>query len=189
VLTKSTNLFSFASRGDILDIFSVSALFPTRIEFFDDVVDSLRNFDIASQSSTSEIDSLTILPASDNLLSDNQLNEAASRIKKQLEEDEKTLSPSAKEMIEENVTRDLEDIVSRNYKPTLYKYYGFSLSSPYSIVSYFSPKSIFIANKEQFIQNCDILLNEAHQYYGELKADCRIISHLDEYMTLDEAFT
>jgi transcription-repair coupling factor (superfamily II helicase) len=186
-VNKVDQSLQFASRGDILDIFSVSALSPTRIEFFDDVVDSLRNFDIASQSSTSEIDSLTILPASDNLLSDNQLNEAASRIKKQLEEDEKTLSPSAKEMIEENVTRDLEDIVSRNYKPTLYKYYGFSLSSPYSIVSYFSPKSIFIANKEQFIQNCDILLNEAHQYYGELKADCRIISHLDEYMTLDEA--
>ncbi len=52
----------FAIRGGIVDIFPVNAPSPVRIEFFDNVVDSIRFFDIDSKRSTKRIDKIVILP-------------------------------------------------------------------------------------------------------------------------------
>ena len=39
----------FASRGGIIDIYSINSETPVRIEFFDTEIDSIRTFDIATQ--------------------------------------------------------------------------------------------------------------------------------------------
>ncbi|MDD3269615.1 MAG: transcription-repair coupling factor [Syntrophomonadaceae bacterium] len=53
----------FAMRGGILDIYSVTAKEPCRIEFFGDLIESIRHFDINSQRSGKKETSLTVLPA------------------------------------------------------------------------------------------------------------------------------
>lgn len=52
----------FAIRGGIVDIFSFSNDHPYRIEFFGDIIESIRTFDIESQLSVSKINHVTILP-------------------------------------------------------------------------------------------------------------------------------
>ncbi len=52
----------YAIRGSIIDIFSFSAEFPYRIDFFGSEVDSIRSFDVESQLSKSKYDSISILP-------------------------------------------------------------------------------------------------------------------------------
>jgi transcription-repair coupling factor (superfamily II helicase) len=52
----------FSIRGGILDIFSFSYEEPYRIEFFGDDVDSIRNFEPASQLSTRNISRLEVIP-------------------------------------------------------------------------------------------------------------------------------
>jgi len=47
-------------RGDILDVFPYGEKSPLRVEFFDDVVDSLRNFDAESQLSIAALESIAI---------------------------------------------------------------------------------------------------------------------------------
>ena len=51
----------FAIRGDIVDFFGPMNP-PTRIELFDNEVESIRTFDILNQRSVKNIDSVTILP-------------------------------------------------------------------------------------------------------------------------------
>ena len=41
-------LGQFSARGGIVDVFPINSLVPVRIEFFDDEIDSLREFDLAS---------------------------------------------------------------------------------------------------------------------------------------------
>ena len=55
----------FARRGGIVDVFAPDWTAPVRIEWFDDQVESLRQFDIATQRSIGTIDSIdmTILPS------------------------------------------------------------------------------------------------------------------------------
>jgi transcription-repair coupling factor (superfamily II helicase) len=43
-INKIEHSLEFASRGDILDVYSVSYLDPIRIEFFDDEIESIRTF-------------------------------------------------------------------------------------------------------------------------------------------------
>ncbi len=50
-------------RGGIIDIFPVGANHPIRIELFDDEVDTMRLFDIETQRSFDDVDSVRIIPA------------------------------------------------------------------------------------------------------------------------------
>jgi transcription-repair coupling factor (superfamily II helicase) len=52
----------FSVRGSIVDIFSFSNEDPYRIDFFGDVVDSIRSFDIDTQISKAPFPSITIIP-------------------------------------------------------------------------------------------------------------------------------
>lgn len=57
----------FAMRGGILDVFPWQGGRPLRIEFFDTEVDSLREFDVDSQTSTGKLDQAELLLAEPEL--------------------------------------------------------------------------------------------------------------------------
>ncbi|MBE5813256.1 MAG: transcription-repair coupling factor [Clostridiales bacterium] len=52
----------FAIRGGILDFYSPSVDYATRIEFFDDEIDSIRNFDVFSQRTIEQVDAASLYP-------------------------------------------------------------------------------------------------------------------------------
>lgn len=52
----------FSTRGGILDVFPPETAWPTRIEFFGDSIESLREFDPASQRSRQDTSNILILP-------------------------------------------------------------------------------------------------------------------------------
>ncbi len=52
----------FSVRGGLVDVFSVGAPDPLRIEFWGDEIDSIRSFDILDQRSTGALESASILP-------------------------------------------------------------------------------------------------------------------------------
>ena len=64
----------FARRGGIIDIWPPSESEPVRIEFFGDEIDSLRNFDPASQRSTTKIEKLLVSPAREFVLSEGEIS-------------------------------------------------------------------------------------------------------------------
>ncbi len=51
----------FAVRGGILDIYSFHHTLPVRIEFYDDVIESLRHFDLDAQTSVQHVETCTLL--------------------------------------------------------------------------------------------------------------------------------
>lgn len=62
----------FAVRGGILDLFPISSLAPVRIEFFGDVIESIRSFDPVGQKSVSREAEVFISPASERLFLDQE---------------------------------------------------------------------------------------------------------------------
>ena len=63
----------FSIRGGIVDIFPLTEEMPVRIELWDDEVDSIRSFDPESQRSVEQLDSITIYPASEVVLSKSRM--------------------------------------------------------------------------------------------------------------------
>ncbi len=56
------NKEEFSVRGSIIDFFQPSRINPIRVEFFGDEVESIREFDVLSQVSTNELESVNIFP-------------------------------------------------------------------------------------------------------------------------------
>ncbi len=52
----------YSVRGGILDVFPAEAAQPVRIEFFGDLIESMRRFDAESQRSVLQIKETTLLP-------------------------------------------------------------------------------------------------------------------------------
>ena len=74
----------FAVRGGIVDAFPVGATTAVRLEFFDDEIDSLREFDVLTQRSVGKRESVIFYPASETLLSAEEAGAAADRLAKLL---------------------------------------------------------------------------------------------------------
>ena len=65
IVSKTTDI---AVRGYVIDVFPISSTNPVRIEFFGDEVDGIRYFDPETQKSIEELDEITIYPASEYLI-------------------------------------------------------------------------------------------------------------------------
>jgi len=75
----------FSVRGGIVDVFSLVADQPWRIELFDDEVDSIRSFDPVSQRSLSNLQAVHLIPAREMLFPSDGREEAILRIRRELE--------------------------------------------------------------------------------------------------------
>ena len=58
----------FSRRGDILDIYELTAELPYRLEFFGDEIDGIRQFDSDSQKSLDNLEHIIVSPADDIIL-------------------------------------------------------------------------------------------------------------------------
>ncbi|MDO4499800.1 MAG: transcription-repair coupling factor [Erysipelotrichaceae bacterium] len=100
---------TFASRGYIVDLFSVNYDKPLRIEFFDDVIDSIRFFDINTQRTLEVVDEIDICFAKDVFFS--------AKEKEYLKENVKILGGE--------MELNMEYIMTDTYLQSQYFYYAY----------------------------------------------------------------
>lgn len=74
----------FAIRGGIIDIFPLTEENPYRIELWDDEIDSIRSFDVESQRSIENLESIEIYPAAELILTEQEKQEGLNGYKKML---------------------------------------------------------------------------------------------------------
>lgn len=66
----------FAQRGSIMDIYPSTSEDPIRLDFFDDELDQLKSFDVATQKSIQTLDEMAIEPATDFVVSEENYDRA-----------------------------------------------------------------------------------------------------------------
>ena len=79
----------FSIRGGIVDIFDLTEENPYRIELWGDEVESIRSFDILSQRSIEKLESITVYPATEFVLSEEQIRKGIARLEKEAAKQEK----------------------------------------------------------------------------------------------------
>ncbi len=185
---KIDQSMQFASRGDILDIFSVNNPNPVRIEFFDDEIESIRTFDIATQTSNENLREISITPASDVIFSEEEISRLEISLEKQAIKDGSLLSSDEKDNLLSVSEEDFERIKNGQIHPRNYKYYGYAQREHYSILDYSNFEIIFAVNKDAIMAAQEISQNEARGFLDELADQGKIISHLQIYRNWDEVF-
>ncbi|MEO2566035.1 IclR family transcriptional regulator C-terminal domain-containing protein, partial [Clostridium tertium] len=78
---------TYACRGGIIDIFSLEYDYPIRIEFFDTEIESIRFFNEQTQRTIRSIDSVEIGPATDILLTNQQIETIKEAVFEKLEKE------------------------------------------------------------------------------------------------------
>lgn len=73
----------FSIRGGIIDIFDLTEENPYRIELWGDEVESIRSFDVLSQRSIEKLESVRIYPATELVLSKEELADGLKKIQKE----------------------------------------------------------------------------------------------------------
>ena len=70
----------FAQRGGLIDFFTPGSDSPVRIELFGDEVDTIRNFDVRSQRTISKVNSVSILPKREILITESTVENYLEKI-------------------------------------------------------------------------------------------------------------
>ena len=180
-VNKIDQSLQFAHRGDIFDIFSINYNYPIRIEFFDDEIENIHFFDIATQSSKESIDEIEILPATDCLFTDLELSEFKAKIHAQLVKDQNELGEVTGQKLVESFNRDIERIENKIFNPRTYKYFKTIKKRFCSILDYFESDIVFINNKKQFDIALEFSLKEERTYLREMFEHGNLPSHLEMY--------
>ncbi len=127
---------TFSRRGGILDVYPLASPYPVRIEFFDDEIDSLREFDPATQRSIGTIQEMRIPPARE------VLPETTTPIAQQLQGWFSDLLAGEQEL--SAVASDLESLMQGVAFPYLEHYLPYVAKSPVSLLDYASDDTLVI---------------------------------------------
>ncbi|MCR4855404.1 MAG: transcription-repair coupling factor [Erysipelotrichaceae bacterium] len=147
---------TFASRGFIVDVFSVNYDKPLRIEFFDDVIDSIRLFDHETQRTLERIDEAEICFAKDVFFSD----EEKSYLKENV--------PAESGQME----LDLEYISSDIYRQSQYFYCCYFERA--HLKDYFPDACIYLSDEEKIDAHLKMLSDETFTYIQEMHEEHKL---------------
>ncbi|MBQ1547076.1 MAG: transcription-repair coupling factor [Lachnospiraceae bacterium] len=76
----------FAVRGGIIDVYPLTEDLPVRIEFFGDEIDSIRSFDPETQKSVENREDITIYPAMELILTEDEMQSGVDMIRAEAKE-------------------------------------------------------------------------------------------------------
>ncbi|APS40963.1 Transcription-repair coupling factor [Weissella jogaejeotgali] len=112
----------FAIRGSIVDVYPLNADYPVRLDFFDTELDSMRSFDAENQRSIENMTSLTILPATDLVISDTGRQAAKTRLELAMTKQRDQLAGADKRHLTEAITSLLTTLADGQLLPEIRAY-------------------------------------------------------------------
>lgn len=147
---------TFASRGYIVDIYSVNYDKPIRVEFFDDVIDSIRYFDNDSQKTIEVIDNADICFAKDVFFSD----------------DEKDYLKKNVECLSGVMELELENLYNDVYSQSQYFYTCYFDRS--HLNDYFDNHTLYLSDEDKIESHLKMLTSETISYIQEMNDEKRL---------------
>lgn len=168
---------SFASRGEIIDIYSINYENPIRIEFFDTVIESIRFFDLASQKTINTIDEVRIVPASDVLFDPADMEEIRSGVEKVMDEDTDLF-------LREQTADDLDSIEQGITENGFYPYLSFVKDSA-SIIDYMDHPLVLLSEEREIRDNIKKLNQETAAYIMEMVSEGKMLKRYTMWHDFD----
>ena len=163
---------TYASRGGIIDIFSLGQDHPFRIEFFDTEIDSIRYFDEQTQRTIQSIQKAEIQPATDLLFTDEQIQTIKTKVMEQLEDEKDKLREEESEMLIDYIEADMNALETYDTSTHLYWYFSYIPSS--QLLDYVKGQVIF-SSQEEIERYAKKLNEDAISFMQEMVQDHKIV--------------
>lgn len=186
---KIDHCLQFASRGDILDVFSVNSDKPIRIELFDNQVESIRYFSISNQTSNEEINKTVILPAHCLLFDEEEQKHLEEKIMFEADLEMKQLSKEQASCFYDNIQNTIDLIKNKRDLGVINKYYGFLQNKHYTLKDYGQEADVVLSNPEQIENSFLIVNNEAESFILEESKNLKCLRTLTFYQKLESVLS
>ncbi|QNQ81796.1 transcription-repair coupling factor [Lactobacillus sp. PV012] len=129
----------FAIRGDIVDIYPLDRENPVRIEFFGDEIDTLKEFDVATQRSLDEVETITVAPALDRIYHKEDFERAVKQIKEDIKK-----SPADLQAVNNHFELSLEALEKGQLPENSSFLVDYLLAKSFSLVDYLAESGIVL---------------------------------------------
>ena len=156
----------YAARGGIIDVYSMNYEYPLRIEFFDNEIDSIRFFDISTQRTIEVIEEACIIPASDILFTNEEIQTITQHALAELT-NVKGFTNASKEHLEAIVNEDLDAIANHSPEARYYKYRAF-LNQQATIMDYVKNACVMVSSEEEVKDSIKHAAEENVAYIQEM---------------------
>lgn len=163
-----SHIGEFSLRGGIIDIYPLIGK-PVRIELFDTEIDSIRDFDVETQRSEGNIDSVNITTASDYIITDNVLKHTKLKLKEAYEHTRPKIDKSVRQELKE--TYDSFQLYESSIldHQVLRRLVAFMYEQPATIIDYFKNDAIVAIDEYNRVKESETsLLTEADDFIQNL---------------------
>ncbi len=152
----------FSKRGSIIDIFPLGYDNPIRLDFFDEEVETIKEFNIENQRSIKEVYRVLILPVTEFIYDEDEYYIAKSKILSFLDSQELS-------SIEESMyKKDLDDLKAHVNLDSLMKYISFFDDEKATIFDFVENKRVYIVDDYRCKTDYDRLLMDLNDYCGRV---------------------
>lgn len=175
----------FASRGGIVDVYSMNEDYPIRIEFFDTVIESIRCFDPATQRTIEKRDHVKIIPATDLLFTDEDIStiiEKGNMLKKKAQRQAEAAIQRQFDIFIEN---DFDALSNHQRENHLYRYYAL-LDQHSSLLDYAQDACIILSTDEEIHEVEKKVNEETIDYIQELNATGQGLPVYTQFNSIDK---
>ena len=147
---------SYASRGYIVDVYSINYDKPIRIEFFDDVVESIRLFDVNTQTTISILDECNIVFSKDVFFNEEKKNYLREKV----------------EVLSGEMELNLEYLYNDIFRQNQYIYTSYFENS--HLVDYFDDAYIYLSDLDKINEHLKMQHDETIAYIQEMYDEKKI---------------
>lgn len=171
----------FSVRGGIIDIYPLTEELPLRIELFDTEIDSIRSFSIEDQRSQEKMETISFGPATEYLLSLEEIAHGVGKLEKKLSETTKKINDvSLKETLVENIQYEIEQLRNGQHIPQMFKYMSLFYEENATLLDYLSSDAAIILDEvSRITETVEHLHKEEGEWYTSLLSDGQIVHGLE----------
>lgn len=170
----------FSQRGGILDVFPPVANQPVRLEFFDDEVDSIRAFNIATQRSEERLTELRISPAGELVIPQELYRQAAANVTEEYQGQLKRLArfgqPGATRQLAETFGEIMDHLQEGNFFPGIDQFLPYIYPAQATLLDYLPANAVLVMDEPQRCRDVvESIGRERTETYNELLARGKVL--------------
>lgn len=178
----------FSIRGDIVDIFPINSVKPIRFNFFDNLLESIREFDIITYLTTNSLNEITICPKTLMFFEDCNIDEIVSNIREYENKDLKKLKPEEQANLKnicENLILKLENREFSNIGNFVIPFLNYNSN----ILSYLNNGIVVFDDVKQIYDKVSYELADFEQSFTILNGGGELLSvHKNYLLPITQAF-
>src|SRR5690554_3416202 len=182
----------YSIRGGILDVYTLIAENPCRVEFFGDEIDSIRLFDPVTQRSTKDLDEIIIPPAREIIFLPGRMKEVLPEIRddyrKMIDKLTNLGNKEEAEYLEEKMKESLEKLAGLDKFPGYEQFLPYLYLQPGTLLDYFPEDTlIFYDEIEKIFRRLKDYSREIAETQATLLEQGSILSnYIDNFISEEE---